>query len=168
VKVRRGYLVLGIVGLVLLLLDSAQRWLYLRHPPAIVASRVQGVQGALTRAIMVAGQGLDDAESATSLRDLAAASEALQSRIPGRLEVVSIVPGRPEYSNDRVLQTIRSSSCDHLMIYLTGHGGGRNFGAVGGLNITRDALADTVSEAHFQKATIVTGCSPRSLDCWES
>lgn len=45
-------------------------------------------------------------------------------------------------------------------MFLTGHGGGRNFGAVGGLNLTRDDVARAVASAHFEKATIV-------LDfCW--
>lgn len=152
---------LVILGLLLVALDSAQRWYYVSAAPALVPAYRRGEASAnpLTRAILVAGAGMDEAESATSRRDVQAASKALQQR-GSALEVVCISPGMPTFCNTGVLGEIQRSDCHHLIVFLTGHGGGKNFGAVGGLNLTRDAVAEAVAQARFERATLV-------LDfCW--
>lgn len=158
-KVRRVYLRLAAVGLLFWSLDAVQRWAYEHRLPE-VAERVVRGEGELTRVVMVAGQGLDGAETATSIRDLAAASDRIFAVVPGRVDVVSLLPGGNGYGTSKALELIATSSCEHLIIYLTGHGGGRNFGAVGGLNLTRDGLVSALSSARFKKATVVLDC------CW--
>jgi hypothetical protein len=108
----------------------------------------------------VAGQGLDEVETATSLRDLAKAQQKLIERTEGRLTITAISPDQKEYSNESVLDAIKALKADDLVLYFSGHGGGKNFGAVGGLNITRDQLAQALCEADFQEATVVIDC------CW--
>lgn len=53
--------------------------------------RREASAGPLSRAILVAGQGMDEAESATSRRDVTAASRALQNRVPGNLEIHALL-----------------------------------------------------------------------------
>ncbi len=158
-KVRRGYILLALLGGLLWAGDVAQRWVYLHRLPQVSARQVQG-HGSLTRAVLVAGQGLDGAETATSVRDVAAASRRLRAVTAGQVEVESLLPGGDGYGTARALEAVASSRCDHLVVYLTGHGGGRNFGAVGGLNLRREAFVQALTQASFSRATVVIDC------CW--
>ena len=159
-KVRRPFLYLALVGIALFLLDALQRWVYVAYAPVQPESRISGEDGPRTTVVMVAGQGLDDIETATSLRDLESAYQSLLQLNRGRLEVTAITPGRPSYSNEGVVEAVQSARCDRLIVYLTGHGGGRNFGAVGGLNLQRDVLAQALTQASYEEATVVVDC------CW--
>ena len=159
-KVRRSFLVLAIVGLILLGADTLQRWAYVRFAEKTPRQLSVGRQGPLTAALLVAGQGLDDVETATSLRDISNAHERLVEKTTGRLALTAISPGQTEYSNNGVLEAIRSLQGEELVIYFSGHGGGKNFGAVGGLNIRRDQVAEALGEAEFKSATVIVDC------CW--
>ena len=159
VKVRRPFVYLALLGVLLLLFDRTQSWVYLHRAPQIPETYSSG-EGAVTRAILVAGQGMDEVESATCRRDLANAVAQLQCHTEGRLIMESFLPGREDYSNASVLAAIERTDCQDLLIYLTGHGGGVNFGAGGGLNLRREALAEALSQARFQRATVVEDC------CW--
>ena len=159
-RVRRGYLLLGLCGLGLLALDHTQRSLYITQAPVLASEFRQGDKGPLLQAILISGQGLDEAETATSRRDVARCTEALKEYHAGRLQITTLVPGRPDSTSERALELISTRNCDHLVIFMTGHGGGRNFGGVGGLNLTRDAFAKALGRSQFQRATVVIDC------CW--
>ncbi len=144
----------------MLLLDAVQKWVYVAYAPVQPESRTVGEGEVRTQAVLVAGQGLDETETATTLRDLDHAYRMLVQQNQGRLEVTAITPGRPSYSNEGVVDVVESAKCSRLVVYLTGHGGGKNFGAVGGLNLQREVLALALTEAEFEEATVVVDC------CW--
>lgn len=145
-RVRRGYLLLGLCGMGLLTFDHVQRLLYVTEAPVLASEFRQGDKGPLLQAVLVSGQGLDEAETATSRRDVARCTEALKQYHAGRLQITTLVPGRPDSTSERALELISTRNCDHLVIFMTGHGGGRNFGGVGGFNLTRDSYGKTYFE----------------------
>lgn len=159
-KVRRQYLYLALIGILMFILDALQRWVYVAYAPVQPESRTLGEDGPRTQAVLVAGQGLDETETATTLRDLENAYQRLALQNRGRLEVTAITPGRSTYSNEGVVDAVKSAECKRLVVYLTGHGGGKNFGAVGGLNLQRDVLARAMIQADFEEAVVVVDC------CW--
>lgn len=158
-KVRRGYLILLGLGFFLLLANEAQTWWYLHWTPPVPAL-VERTQGStLTCSVLVAGAGLDLAEEATGLRDLAAAQEAILKAYEGRHKIRTLHPGQDGYSPQAFLDAMAEvEKCERLIVYLTGHGGGKNFGANSRFNLTREAIMQAVSEVPCGESVIVVDC----------
>lgn len=158
--IRRPFKLLALLGLLLYLGNAVQAWVWVHDLPTLTSAKAAGPAALKRTAILVAGQGNDQVEDATCRRDLAYAADVLLAESAGRAEVKFLVPGQPDYSEASLLASIKGVSTDELLIYLTGHGGGTNFGASGGLNLRRDQLATALAGAKFQRAVVVIDC------CW--
>ena len=158
--VRRPFKILALLGLLLYVGNAVQAWVWVHHLPVLNSAKEAGPASLKRTAILVAGQGNDEVEDATCRRDLAYAANVIIAESAGRAEVKTLVPGQPDYSAASLLESIKGKLTDDLIIYLTGHGGGTNFGAAGGLNLRRDQLAEALAKGRFQRAVVVVDC------CW--
>lgn len=158
--VRRPFKILAILGLLLYVGNAVQAWVWVHDLPVLNSAKAAGPAALKRTAILVAGQGNDEVEDATCQRDLAYAANVIIAESAGRAEVKTLVPGQPDYSAASLLESIQGKLTDELIIYLTGHGGGTNFGATGGLNLHRDQLAEALAKGRFQRAVVVIDC------CW--
>ena len=141
----------------LVFLDWAQRKAYVAGAALPAARGVWSGQDSCVRALLVSGTWLDDAERATCWRDLRTADAALGRLHKERLRTVVMAP--PESHQQFQAACAASRPNDELVVFLTGHGGGRNFGC-GRFNLTRQALAEDLRSAHFDRLLVVIDC------CW--
>jgi hypothetical protein len=126
--------------LALVAADASQRWAYVALAPTIQDVGDWRNTDPSVRAILVAGYSRDPAERATELRDLAQARQTLEQLYPSRLRTRSFAPVDSIHRQDAEAALHQVGRRDELVVYLTGHGGGHNFGC-GRLNITREQLA---------------------------
>ena len=159
--VRKSFLGLLAVGFLLLAFDFGQRYWYVKgapHPEAVVKI---GDEGPLTYALLVAGAGLDEAEMATGLRDLRHAQRVVLEEASGRKVVRSLYPGQSGFSAEQFEEALREADgADHLLLYLTGHGGGFNFGATSELNLRTERIFELLSTVKVGRITLMVDC------CW--
>lgn len=158
---RRGYKLLALLGILGWLLNALQSWAYINMPPSLNPRLEQGSGSPLTCSVLVAGAGLDEAEEATGLRDLAAAQQAILETYEGSHRIRTLHPSQPGYSSQLFLDSLAEiESCDRLLVYLTGHGGGINFGANSRFNLSREAIWEALSQVDCKEAVVVVDC------CW--
>ncbi|HIB63565.1 MAG TPA: hypothetical protein EYO33_00185 [Phycisphaerales bacterium] len=159
--IRKGFLWLLAVGFLLLALDFGQRYIYVQGAPRPEAVVRIGDEGPLTYALLVAGAGLDEAEMATGLRDLQYAQRVILQAFAGRKVVRSLYPAQPGFSVEQFEEALKAGEgADHLLIYLTGHGGGFNFGATSELNLRTDRIFEFLSAVKAEQITLMVDC------CW--
>lgn len=157
---RRTFFILAALGLALLLANNLQNWVYIHRAPLIPRVQELGHSGSETLALLVAGEGMDDTENATCLRDLDAAARALSDINSEKIIIKSLHPKQEDYSKETLLKGIAANQSERLVLFFTGHGGGKNFGASNGLNISRQELARAIKAAKFETALVVIDC------CW--
>lgn len=159
-RIRRRYLIAFGIGILLLFADVVQRWIYVQNVPTL-SERLEQGKGLENISILVAGVGLDDAEMATGMRDLKTAQQAILGNQPGRNIVYTLHPGQSDYSVDRFRSLVKNAQgAERLLIFLTGHGGGFNFGATSRLNLKNPEVFELLSELKVGSITLVVDC------CW--
>lgn len=160
-RVRPWFIALAGLGLVLLGFDQVQTWVYLNRLPQLPAYSEKSAGPELTCSVLVAGAGLDRAEEATGVRDLAAAREALLGAYPGSHKTWVLHPESPGYSAQAFQETVQKlPECERVIVYLTGHGGGFNFGANSRFNLSKDAILEQLAEVRCQQLLVLVDC------CW--
>lgn len=145
----RRPLLLLLIALALASGDAAQREIYVLAAPALPAEATVGSGSLRGCAVLVIGRVNDAAEEASCRRDLAHALAALPRAWPGSHRVLTAGLDRLEPALGRLPPRVP------LVLYLTGHGGGWNFGG-----LTRDRLAALLEPIERERILVV-------LDsCW--